>query len=107
MRIIDADQLKQTLIDKSCYNTMVASIIRRTPTINPYDLIDSTYQSTEIDPIPDEPRIVYVVYAHHLNGLMSVIGVFNDDDSAVHACQVYKNENSYCSWTDWDSFIIR
>ena len=39
MRPIDADKLKQDLLDKSFYPAIVAAAIKRAPTINPYEWI--------------------------------------------------------------------
>lgn len=39
MRTIDADKLKQDLLNKSFYPAIVAAAIKRAPTVNPYEWI--------------------------------------------------------------------
>lgn len=39
MRPIDADKLKQDLLDKSFYPAIVAAALKNAPTINPYEWI--------------------------------------------------------------------
>lgn len=39
MRTIDADELKQDLLNKSFYPAIVAAAIKRAPTVNPYEWI--------------------------------------------------------------------
>ena len=55
MRPIDADKLKQGLLDKSFYPAIVARAIDNAPTVNPYEWISIEDRLPE----NDEPVLVY------------------------------------------------
>lgn len=50
MRTIDADELKQDLLNKSFYPAIVAAAIERAPTVDPYEWISVEDDLPAIDP---------------------------------------------------------
>lgn len=50
---------------------------------------------------------VYVAYAHHFDGHIVILGVYQNRDDAMRVGAEWEKDTNYCDWTDCEPFEIK